>query len=845
MLRQARLKDVNMLHKKGSQEYGVPVDWELLESLYFKGLRLNQTERAQLVADHSHYSGLKNELEALWNHVPRHIGFIDNLPQISRALWADLSTEPVPEFIGSYQILSELGRGGMGVVYKAIEPLPLGRTVAVKVLPKSLCSSAWLARFEFEQRTLGSLNHPHIATVYDAGVSQEGQPYLVMELLDGLDIRTFCDSNRLDFRKRLKLIAQICDGVNHAHQKGVLHRDIKPSNILVIEKDGINLPVMIDFGVADLFSDQQNKHRQQPIGTLRYMSPEQVESSSNLIDTRSDIYALGCVLFELLLGVTPLEEELENVGSLRAQCHLIQQCQPRSLASQAYTGVDEAVSKLRNVSPRVYRKALQGELNWVVMKSLARNPNHRYDSCMEFKRDLERYLQNQPVLAGEGHRGYRMRKWFANHWVSVSGGVAILGFILAALFSTVHALRKVRASQKQLQSVHAFSESMFAGIGPYRQGRHVKAMELLDRAVDDIGYRYTQQPDLERAIRLVVARNYRDLGLNAKAEKQFALVDGLSTNMKLPLSESLTIKGERAYNLFLANRHEQALEMYVKAQQGSVEQLGWDHPLTWRLSHGYAVVLGNGNQQSEALALLDQVLERQTDQLPRDHPETLATMNNQGDLFLALQRFGEAESVLRMAVNRYGDLETRRDPFAASLRHNLALALAGQGDIVESIAMNRQVLRVREDLLGNHHPHTIETANNLATGIGNAGDPAKAIALIGQSVENFPMEGMQSPAYLRIRHTLGHFLVINKAFERAEPILEETWKNRAVVLGEDHPDTLKTHITLGELYCEMGQRAKGIGIIEDVLSLAEGSLGKNHPTYRIFLAVQQWAENRE
>jgi eukaryotic-like serine/threonine-protein kinase len=356
-----------------------------------------------------------------------------------------------PQRIGGYRIVRVLGEGGMGVVYLAEQTEPVRREVALKILKPGMDTRQVVARFEAERQSLAVMEHPGIAKVYDAGATETGRPFFVMERVDGTPITEYCDAHRLDVRERVRLFAQVCRAVQHAHQKGVIHRDLKPSNVLVTVADDRPLCKIIDFGIAKAVEktlEEQTRLTQldQSLGTPAYMSPEQVEGAGQDIDTRSDIYSLGVLLYEVLAGVLPFEPQAYRGWAFYAQ-HLVRE---PSVPSARFRGLpigeQARIAELRRAEPAALRRQLRGDLDWIVMRALEKDRERRYETANGFALDLERFLANEPVAASPPSRGYRTRKFVRRHRVGVAfAGVLALLLVGFAAAMGVQAERIARA----------------------------------------------------------------------------------------------------------------------------------------------------------------------------------------------------------------------------------------------------------------------------------------------------------------------------------------------------------------------------------------------------------------
>ena len=397
--------------------------------------------------------------------------------------------------IGPYELLSLIGEGGMGTVWKARQTEPVKRDVALKVIRADMGSKETIARFEAERQALALMDHPSIAKVLDAGTTSSGNPFFVMELVNGVPLNEYCDSKKLSIHKRLQLMVDICNAVQHAHQKGIIHRDLKPGNILITEADGKSIPKVIDFGLAKAM-DYSNKLTDktvatslgQILGTLQYMSPEQAETNSFDIDTRTDVYALGVILYELLTGSTPLDQAALKKNALLHILELIRTKEPPRPSSRLSTTKVEAttqIGKLRKITPTKLQGILKGELDWVVMKALEIDRRRRYESADRFAQDIRRFLSDEPVEAKPPSRTYRLQKFVQKNRGLVTTAALIVGLLVAGIStSTWFAIKANREARRADES--AKQEKTLRRISDQKTKEANSQRAIADKRADEV-----------------------------------------------------------------------------------------------------------------------------------------------------------------------------------------------------------------------------------------------------------------------------------------------------------------------------------------------------------------------
>jgi len=431
-----------------------------------------------------------------------------------------------PERIGPYKILEKIGEGGMGVVYAAEQEAPFRRRVALKIIKPGMDSKQVLARFEAERQALALMDHPSVAKVFEAGETPRGLPYFAMEYVQGEPITTYCDRHRLSIRQRLDLLVQVCEGVQHAHQKGIIHRDLKPSNVLVALQGDNPVPKIIDFGVAKATAQRLTERTMFTelgvlIGTPEYMSPEQAEMTGLDVDTRTDVYALGVILYELLTGTLPFEpKDLRSLGfdEIRRRIREVDPPRPSTrISTLGERGTESA--RMRRTEPGKLASRLKGDLDWITSKAIEKDRTRRYGSPNDLAADIGRHLGHEPVLAGPPSALYRSRKFVRRHRFGVAAAAtATLGLVGLAVLMTVQAARITREAEAK-QRVSEFLTELFQVSDPDKgRGNSITARELLDSGAAKIRGKLTDDPRVQADLMMTMGTVYRSLGLYPQAE---------------------------------------------------------------------------------------------------------------------------------------------------------------------------------------------------------------------------------------------------------------------------------------------------------------------------------------
>jgi len=658
--------------------------------------------------------------------------------------------------IGAYKLIEEIGGGGMGMVYLAEQDKPVRRRVALKIIKPGMDSSQVLARFDAERQALALMDHQNIARVFDAGTTESGRPYFVMELVQGLAITRYCDDARLLPRERLELFVAVCQAIQHAHQKGIIHRDIKPSNVLVTLYDGKPVPKVIDFGVAKAIDQRLTEqtlvtHHGLVLGTLEYMSPEQAEAGARGVDTRSDIYSLGVLLYELLTGSTPLERaRLREAGFTEVVRRIREEEPPKpsSRLSELHDALP-SISAARHTEPARLTRLVRGELDWIVMKALEKDRSRRYESASGFARDIERFLAGDPVDAGPPSTWYLVRRLARKHGAALLTAATFAGLLLvAAAVSSYLAIRAVRAEGRAVQQ----AQKAEAGEKRAKQAESEAKAVLGFFQTRVLAAAFDGQPATEAAVRGTLAQTYWRLGEPSLAISQL----------------------ERSRQLL----------------RGA---LGPDHPQTLLTMSNLAMVYWSSGRWREAVQLGEELLPLFRSRFGPDDPHTLTVMNNLGLVYGDTRRLAEAAQLLEETFKLRRLKQGPDDPATLLAMHNLADAYRAVGRLADALAILEEVVVLKKAKLGPEHPSTLVSMNNLAASYRDDRRIADALKLLDLTLRlQIAKLGRGHPDVLT---TMTNFAVTYIACERpsgALPLLEETLKFRRARLGPEHPDTLRT-----------------------------------------------------
>jgi eukaryotic-like serine/threonine-protein kinase len=722
---------------------------------------------------------------------------------LSQGIWPSPHRDELeaPERIGPYRLIRKLGEGGMGQVWLAEQAAPLQRPVALKLIRIALYEQSLLQRFQTERQSLAVMEHPVIAKVFDAGATAEGQPYFVMEYVPGSPITSYCDEHKLSIRERLALFIKVCEGVQHAHQKAVIHRDLKPANILVVELDGEPMPRIIDFGLAKAVASSIPQEALATrigalVGTPGYMSPEQAAARAD-IDTRTDVYSLGVILYELLTGQLPSAQDAQRPS--------------------ARAGKDRKLAELRGTDPKRLVRLLRGDLDLITMKALEPDRERRYGMPAELAADIARHLEHEPIVARPANAAYRVHRYVQRHRVAVSIAAGLL--ILLAGFAAVQAvqLHRITRERDRANRITDFMTRMFKVSDPSQaRGNQVTAREILDKASAQVDSGLSRDPDLQSQMMMVMAAVYENLGLYEQAGSLYGKAAAIRERQSGPEdAATLASKAGLAWSLYRRGHYAEAEKLLRQVVAVRSARFGTDNNDTMGVMDQLGAVLNEEGHAAEAEVLERRALDFRRRVLGDRDPDTLVSMNH---LALTLQsqgRWPEAEQLDRQQLLTLRQIEGPDSPRGLLAADNLAIILYREKRFAEAEALDRETLATKRRVLGPDHPETVRSMNTLTAVLTDEGKLPEAQTLGAEALAiRTRVLGPEHPLTLTSMNNLAEILTRLGDYPRAESLLQQAYATQVRVLGPDHPATAISTYNLGALELRRGRRDDALQLLQ-------------------------------
>jgi eukaryotic-like serine/threonine-protein kinase len=846
--------------------------------------------------DHS----LRAEVDSLLRAHERVAGFLVS-PTAAQAGHASEATtigspprEGPGERIGPYKLLQLIGEGGFGSVFMAEQERPVSRKVALKIIKLGMDTRAVIARFEAERQALALMDHPNIARVLDAGATDTGRPYFVMELCKGEPIVDYCDKNKLPIPARLELFEQVCTAVQHAHTKGIIHRDIKPSNIMVSTQDGRPHAKVIDFGIAKATASRLTEktlftEHKALIGTPEYMSPEQAEGSLD-IDTRTDVYSLGVLLYELLTGTTPFSSnELRSAAYAEIQ-RIIREVEPPKPSTRLSHNSDTiaSVAAQRHTEPRKLGTIVRGELDWIVMKALEKDRSRRYETANGLAMDIRRYLAGEAVIAAPPSTAYRFRKFVRRNKGAVTAGALIALALILGLAGTAwqariaadraeaateaeHKAKVARdeemARADELKKVSEFQARMLGQINTTRAGADLLAdvHERFVAALDKAGVPDGERDDLAEAFRAELGRvNATDTAVamidRTILKPAVKAIDEQFKDQPVVDAALCQVLTDLYYKL---GRYDDALVLQERALAIRRRVLGEDHPDTMSSINDIGYLLQAQGKLAESEVYRKEGLEKRLRVLGREHPHTLQSMSNMGTLFRFQGKLDEAETLYREVLAMRRRILGEEHPDTLHSIAGMGALRQAQGRAAEAEPYLREALEKRRRVLGEENVEMLKTYNSLCQVLQAQGKLAEAEPLCREALEKtrralgeghpttlgavanmgvvlraqgkfaeaepYSREAMEKSRSSRNVTNVGVLLMDQGRLAEAEPYLREGLENRRRESGDEHPNTLNSIRNLGSLLWAQGKYQEVIDLLAPAEATARKTLSGSRP----------------
>lgn len=738
--------------------------------------------------------------------------------------------------IGRYKLLDALGEGGMGIVFLAEQKRPVRRQVALKVIKPGMDSKRVIARFEAERQALALLDHPNIARVHDGGTTKNGQPYFVMEYVKGLPITDHCDRHKLTIEQRLELFLQVCHAVHHAHQKGIIHRDIKPSNILVSTQDDQVVPKIIDFGIAKAMSQPLTERtvfteHGQLFGTPEYMSPEQADISTEDIDTRTDIYSLGVLLYVLLTGVLPFESETLRKGGIDHIRQVIRETDPKTPSTRLADLGEEAdrIAVSRRTEITTLARRLHRELEWIPLKAMRKDRSERYRSVSELADDIENYLNGTPLIAGPPSGMYRIKKFVRrNGRLVVSIAVVLAVLIAGSVVSTVFAIRAKRNAAFALD----VSKIIFKNMSPLRPRRDKGTIKsILDTTASDLEGRFEGEPIIEGEIRFWLGYSYANLAEFETAKPHLQRALQIAREQQGEYSNP-TLASLRALGQVLRRqgRHAEAEQYHIDALRVATTTFGPEHYKTLGAMHNLGLLyMKQGRYVDwEQLSLKELSIFRRV--MDPNHEEAALHLSNAGRMHAFRGRYTEAEKLLKETDELCRRQKPKEHAYITEFSGWLGWLYHLQGRYDEALPLLKGSVEMCHLTRVDGDDVLLRFMNFLGALYTDLKEYAEAENLFKEAMDKGGRKlGEDHPYVLAAVHGLGVLYREQGQYDGARSLLDKALEGRRDKLGDDHPDTLESKNDFGVLHKEQGNYEDAQQLLLEAVNGRTAKLGPRHP----------------
>jgi serine/threonine protein kinase len=724
----------------------------------------------------------------------------DNVSTIHEPVadWAELETTLRPgEKIGAYEVLESLGEGGMGVVVKAQQHKPVKRMVALKIIKSGMSSKRVLRRFQMEQQTLAGMSHPYIAQVFDAGVTENRRPYFVMEFIDGTPLDVFCDERKLDLQRRLALFIEVTDAIRYAHQRGIVHRDLKPANILVVESEGAFIPKIIDFGIAKALhaAPEADKSMLTQVGTTMgspgYMSPEQARTNEVEIDTRTDIFSLGVILFELVTGFLPDSQEQFKARPLDEVLEMIIH-KPAPRPSDLLKDCREQLGDIlvnRTTNYTKLRRAVKGDLDWIILKALEKDKSRRYETASAFQNDIEHYLKGRPVLAGPPGIGYQFKKFVQRNKVLVAAfsllALSVIGGIVGTTQGFFSARQEAETAKQTLSLLQEFLTSSRTA-GP---NQDLKVTELLDLFLQRLDRKENLDPEVMGSIKYTIASSYFHLSIFDKTE---AL-----------LLENIAF----------------------------LEENGGDFESLWLTKEKLADFYWATRAIDRAIPLYQEILEHTEQLYGETHPNTLMAVENVAAAYRDKRDFDQAKYLYDSILVHKAELEKQNINHYLHIMESYAFFLSETNKNVDALELYEKLEESHKEEYREFSDRKIELLKELAREYKNVGDRERSLEIEKKLVETSERKyGRENVNTNSTKANYAWSLISFRQYEEALFLLEEVWEVEKKLYGNSHLNSINSLNSLTRAYYEAGKLEESKRKSDELLRLCrEAGLTDSSP----------------